>query len=157
MPDVRLARFPEDAALVAALFGEYAQGLGINLSFQHFDDELVDIAGHYPCSEGGVLLAFDGGQALGCVAVHACAWPDIAELKRLYLRPASRGLGVGRRLAEAAIARAWDCGYTRIRLDTLPDMQAAQRLYAELGFREIQPYRHNPVAGTRYLERTRRP
>jgi GNAT superfamily N-acetyltransferase len=91
------------------------------------------------------------------VAVHACHWPDTTELKRLYLHPARRGMGVGRRLVKAAIAQAWDCGHARIRLDAVPDMRAAQCLHAELGFREISPCRHNPAAGARYREPARRP
>ena len=118
-------------------------GLGIDLSFQDFETELADPLAFYEL----VLLA--GGD--GCVALRRLD-AETCEMKRLYVHPAARAGGLGRRLAEAVIAEARERGYRRMRLDTLPTMAAARRLYAALGFREIDPYRPNPVAGTTYLE-----
>ncbi len=149
---IREADTPEDTATAASLLEEYAASLGIDLGFQGFADELAQLPGHYAAPYGALLLAWDGDIALGCVALRPFELPAIAELKRLYVRPAGRGQAVGSRLSQAAIARAKQIGYERIRLDTLPSMHAAQRLYESLGFREIAPYRYNPVPDTRYME-----
>ena len=132
-------------------------GLGIDLSFQGFEEEVRDLPGAYAPPPGSLLLALEeakrceGAAALGCVAVRRLD-AETAEMKRLYLRPAARGRGLGRSLAEAALAEARRLGYRRLRLDTLPGMEAAQAIYRELGFREIAPYRANPVPGARFLE-----
>jgi ribosomal protein S18 acetylase RimI-like enzyme len=131
-----------DAERVRALFREYADELGIDLSFQDFDSEIADPLRFYDV----VLLAPHGSVAVRRLDAETC------EMKRLYVQPAARGGGLGRALAEAAIAHARARGYDAMRLDTLPTMHAARALYAELGFREIDPYRENPVAGTTYLE-----
>lgn len=141
----------DQAAVARALFEEYAAGLGVDLSFQDFDRELAELPGEYVPPEGRLLLAFDGDDAAGCVAVRPFG-PGVAELKRLYVRPAYRGTGLGRRLSEAAIDAAREAGYERIRLDTLPAMTAARALYRDLGFEEIEAYRPNPVHGTTYFE-----
>ena len=136
-------RAATDAEHVRQLFREYADGLGVDLGFQGFDEEVEDPLGFYEV----VLVAGDDG----CVALrHLDA--QTCEMKRLYVRSRARGTGLGRRLAEAVIAEARERGYRRMRLDTLPAMAEARRLYASLGFREIPPYRPNPIAGTTYLE-----
>jgi putative acetyltransferase len=136
-----------DAELVRTLFREYARSLDVDLSFQGFKEELAALPGGYDA----VLVAMVGGEAAGCVGVRPLEH-GICEMKRLYLRPQARGTGLGRALAEAAIARARELGYESMRLDTLPSMAAARALYRSLGFVEIAPYRHNPVDGTAYLE-----
>ena len=137
----------DDVELVRTLFREYAGSLGVDLSFQGFEAELAALPGGYDA----VLVATVGGAPAGCVGVRPLE-DGVCEMKRLYLRPAARGTGLGRGLAEAAIARARALGYVLMRLDTLPSMAAAQTLYRSLGFVEIEPYRHNPVAGTAFLE-----
>lgn len=124
----------------------------MNLCFQNFEQELAGLPGHYVPPDGRLLLAEYEGQLAGCVAMHA--WePGICEMKRLYLRPSFRGKGLGRVLAEAIIAEARNVGYQRMRLDTIePIMKDAVEMYRKLGFREIAPYRPNPIAGAMYME-----
>jgi ribosomal protein S18 acetylase RimI-like enzyme len=139
----------DEVELVRVLFLEYAAGLDVDLGFQGFDDELAGLPGNYT----SLLLAEVEGSVAGCAGVREFA-PGVGELKRLYVRAAFRGHGLGRALSEEAIARARDAGFATLRLDTLPTMQAAAALYRSLGFREIPPYRHNPVEGTRFFELT---
>jgi ribosomal protein S18 acetylase RimI-like enzyme len=137
----------DDVELVAALFREYAESLGVDLSFQGFEAEVAELPRGYDV----LLIARVDEDVVGCVGVRPLEG-DACEMKRLYVRPSGRGLGVGRALALAAIERARAAGYARMRLDTLPTMHAAQDLYRSLGFEEIEPYRHNPIAGSRFLE-----
>jgi putative acetyltransferase len=132
----------EDLETVRAFLREYADGLEVDLSFQDFESELADPLGFYEL----VLLAENGCVALRRIDEQTC------EMKRLYVRPAGRGSGLGRKLAEAVIAEARTRGYRRMLLDTLPEMTAAQALYRSLGFRETEPYRNNPVPGAAFLE-----
>ena len=145
----------ESAAQVAQareLFLEYAQSLGVNLCFQNFEEELAALPGHYSPPHGRLLLAEYDGQLAGCVALHQ--WePGVCEMKRLYLRPSFRGKGLGRVIAETIIAEARNIGYQCMRLDTIePIMKDAVEMYRKLGFREIAPYRPNPIAGAMYME-----
>jgi ribosomal protein S18 acetylase RimI-like enzyme len=133
---------PADAERACTLLLEYADGTGLDLSFQGFDDELADPIGTYEA----FFFSEDG-----CVAVRRID-DQLCELKRLYVRETARGSGIGRRLAVIAIAEARSRGFVRMRLDTLPTMHAARALYASLGFREIEAYRFNPVHGTTYFE-----
>lgn len=153
MTDIRRAVTPADIAAVQRLFLEYAGTLDVHLGYQGFDAEVATLPGDYAPPRGALLLAVDGDDRVGCVALRPLAWPEAAELKRLYVAPAGRGQGLGLRLAEAALQAAQAIGYQRICLDTLPSMSAAQRLYESLGFRDVAPYRYSPVAGTRYMER----
>lgn len=132
------------------LIEEYAASLAVDLSFQNIAHELDHLAGEYGPPHGTFLLAERDGAAIGCVGVRRFA-PHAAEMKRLYVVDAARGHGVGRRLAEEAIAAARRLGYARLLLDTLPTMRDAQRLYLALGFRGIPAYRHNPIAGTAFF------
>jgi GNAT superfamily N-acetyltransferase len=134
------------------LFQEYAQSLGVNLCFQNFEQELAGLPGHYAPPDGRLLLAEYELQLAGCVALHK--WEDgICEMKRLYLRPSFRGKGLGRAIAEKIITDARSIGYRRMRLDTIePLMKDAVEMYRKLGFREIAPYRPNPIAGAMYME-----
>jgi putative acetyltransferase len=138
-----------DVGLVRVLLREYVDALGLDFAFQDFERELAELPGDYV----RLLAARVDGEPAGCVAVRPLG-SGACEMKRLYVRPAFRGRGVGRALAEAAIAAARDLGYERMRLDTLPSMGEATALYEALGFRDIEPYRFNPVPGARYLEVT---
>jgi N-acetylglutamate synthase-like GNAT family acetyltransferase len=148
---IREAR-ADDVPAVRQLFEEYADSLGFDLSFQEFERELAELPGSYAPPGGRVLVACtEEGDAVACVAVHKLD-DRTCEMKRLYVRPEFRGTGLGRRLAQRVIEVAREIGYERMRLDTVPSMAEAQRLYETLGFREIEPYRFNPVPGTRFME-----
>jgi ribosomal protein S18 acetylase RimI-like enzyme len=150
--EVRAARFPEELHLVRALFREYADGLGIDLCFQGFEEELAGLPGGYSPPGGGLWLARDGDDLAGCAALRPID-AATAEMKRLYVRPAFRGRGLGRRLAEHVLGTAASAGYQRVCLDTLPSMTDAIRLYRALGFNPIEPYCHNPVCGAMFFGR----
>ena len=145
------AETDEDIEIVKGLFIEYANSLGFDLSFQNFEEELANLPGDYAPPKGCLLLAKYKDQPVGCVALKKLS-DGICEGKRLYVRPQFRGLKIGRKLAEAVIAEARRIGYTRIRGDTIPSMQVAQALYASLGFKEISPYRYNPIEGAVFIE-----
>lgn len=141
----------EAVAACRELFREYAEQLGFDLAFQGFERELAELPGDYSPPDGALLLAWEGDEPAGCVALRRFRG-GACELKRLYVRPGFRGRGIGRSLAEAVIAAAYGIGYERMLLDTVPSMQEAIALYESLGFRDSAPYRYNPVPGTRYLE-----
>ena len=146
------AESPAQIAQARELFLEYAQSLGFSLCFQNFDKELAGLPGDYAPPEGRLLLAECEGQLAACVALHKLG-SGICEMKRLYLRPQFRGKGLGRALAERIIAEARQIGYERMRLDTVePVMKDAVAMYRKLGFKEIAPYRPNPIAGAMYME-----
>ncbi|MEY2800447.1 MAG: hypothetical protein RL513_31 [Pseudomonadota bacterium] len=138
-----------------AIFREYADSLGIDLGFQDFERELRDLPGEYAPPRGTLLLATLDGVVAGCCALRpldTVDYPNAAEMKRLYVRKAFRGFGLGRQLAEATLDAARAAGYACVLLDTLSDMEAARALYYELGFQEIPPYYHNPISGAHYLK-----
>src|SRR5258708_13614374 len=146
------AETPAQIAQARELFLEYAQSLGFSLCFQNFDQELAGLPGDYAPPSGRLLLAECNGQLAACVALHKLE-VDICEMKRLYLRPQFRGHGLGRALAERIITEARKIGYHSMRLDTVePVMKDAVAMYLKLGFKEIAPYRPNPIAGPIYME-----
>jgi GNAT superfamily N-acetyltransferase len=142
---------PADLAVVRAMLEEYAAWLGIDLSFQGFTRELDELPGEYTAPGGDLYIARIGPDPAGMVAFRARAHGR-AEMKRLFVRPAARGTGVGRLLVQHVIDAARAAGHTHMILDTLPVMQDAQRMYEQFGFRDIAPYYDSPIAGTRYLE-----
>ena len=152
--ELRQAESPEQISAIRELFLEYANSLNFSLCFQSFEKELADLPGDYAPPGGLLLLATHESQFAGCVALHKLD-AETCEMKRLYVRPQFRGKGLGRVLAERVVAEATGIGYKRLRLDTVePVMRDAVGLYRKLGFREIAPYRENPIEGALYMERT---
>jgi ribosomal protein S18 acetylase RimI-like enzyme len=148
-----------DAAQLAdiiPLFYAYAASLGFDLAFQNFDAEMASMPGKYSPPEGELLLARDqAGLAIGCVGLRPLPSTDgtarICEMKRLYVSPAGRGTGVGKALASTIIATAEKLGYSEVRLDTLPSMVAALKMYRAIGFEDIPAYYDTPLEGTHFL------
>jgi ribosomal protein S18 acetylase RimI-like enzyme len=140
------ARFPQERAAVVELLREYAASLGFDLCFQGFEGELATLPGDYAAPPGRLLLARVDGALAGCVALRPLG-AGACEMKRLYVRPARRGLHVGRRLVEALLKQARAIGYATMRLDTVPSMVEAIALYESLRFRDIPPCRPSPIPG----------
>ena len=136
-----------DIAIVRELFREYARGLGVDLGFQDFEREVATLPGDYD----PILVAHWNSEVAGCVALHPLE-REVCEMKRLYVRPEFRGHAIGRTLAERIMVEARERRFVRMRLDTLPMMGEAQKLYRSLGFTEIPPYRFNPVPGSKFME-----
>ena len=156
-PSIQLITPRTSAQLDATrqIFAEYANQLGIDLCFQNFEAELASLPGAYGSPRGALLLALVDGEIAGCCAMQALDtvdYPNAAEMKRLYVRKAFRRFGLGRQLAEAMLDLARVAGYQSVLLDTLDDMESARALYADLGFSDIPPYYHNPIAGAHYLK-----
>lgn len=136
---------------IRQLFLEYARSLPIDLSFQDFETELKTLPGKYSLPDGRLFLALFGCEPAGCVALRKIS-DDICEMKRLFVRDAYKGLGLGKKLARTAIDEARQLGYQRMRLDTLSTMKAAVALYESLGFQDIEPYIYNPIPSARFME-----
>ncbi|MEP6742999.1 MAG: GNAT family N-acetyltransferase [bacterium] len=148
------AQSPEEIGSARELFEEYAAWLGINLCFQNFDKELRELPGDYAPPRGRLFLAVNDDEVMGCVALRKIG-DGVCEMKRLYLRPEFRGMGLGRTLAETIIESGREIGYRCMRLDTLPGkMDQAIAMYRSLGFQEIAPYYKNPVEGAAFMELT---
>ena len=148
-------RTPGEIDAVRGIFREYALALGVDLCFQGFDAELAALPGAYIEPRGALLTTFSDGLLAGCCGLRpldTVDYPNACEMKRLYVRPQFRGLGIGRLLAEAVMDCARQAGYACILLDTLSDMETARALYQELGFKEIPPYYHNPISGFHFLK-----
>lgn len=153
--DIRLAEGDADLASIRELFVDYQTDIGIDLCFQGFGEELAALPGDYAAPAGALLLATVDGQPAGCCALRPLLNTDhlnACEMKRLFVRRAFRGFGLGRQLVERIMTLGQLAGYTTILLDTLSDMEAARALYQEAGFVEIAPYYHNPIAGAHYLK-----
>ncbi len=146
---------PEHLDALRLIFQEYAGSLLISLDFQGFDEELKNLPGEYVEPRGCVLLATVAGETAGCVALRPLDnvdYSNACEMKRLYVRPNFRRLGLGRLLTEYILDAATMAGYSTVLLDTLDDMEAARELYTDLGFEEIPPFYHSPLAGAHYLK-----
>ncbi|NBX55142.1 MAG: GNAT family N-acetyltransferase [Betaproteobacteria bacterium] len=146
---------PEWMTQVAAIFKEYAHSLPVDLAFQGFEQELTQLPGDYAPPRGALTLALVDQMVAGCCAlrpIDSTDYANAAEMKRLYVRSAFRGFGLGRELASHTLDLARLAGYGHVLLDTLDDMEAARTLYLDLGFEEIPPYYHNPIAGAHYLK-----
>ena len=145
-----LAEIPGDLPAVRELFLEYADWLGEDLCFQGFEGELAGLPGDYADERGALFIAKSNGEAAGCVALRPFD-ATTGEVKRLYVRPAFRGTGLGVKLARHVLEVANAAGYRRLVLDTLQKMDSAQRLYRRLGFEPIPAYYHNPIPGALYF------
>ena len=153
MLEILQAETDKNLELAKILFKEYAGSLGFGLDFQNFEDEFANLPGAYASPGGCLLLAVYGGQVAGCVATRKLS-DGVCEMKRLYVKPKFRGLGIGRALAEAVLEQARRMGYISMRLDTVPSMKIARVLYVSLGFKVIDAYRYNPMEGAVFMELT---
>jgi ribosomal protein S18 acetylase RimI-like enzyme len=155
-PDIRIrAPSPGELDQVRVIFQEYAASLAVDLAFQNFEYESAHLPGAYAAPGGALLTAHVNHQLAGCCALRpleAGDYPNACEMKRLYVRPGFRGLGLGRRLVEAALDAARGAGYRLMLLDTLDDMGSARALYKAMGFEEVAPYYRSPIAGSHYLK-----
>lgn len=143
---------PDEMNVVRELFHEYASSLGFSLCFQGFDQELATLPGKYAPPEGSLMLAFDHGEGVGVVGLRPLE-NSVCEMKRLYVKPSQRGKGLGRKLAERVVQEARARGYQRMRLDTLPNMEEARKLYAAMGFVMIPAYYDNSPCGSICMEK----
>ncbi len=141
----------ESIETVKTLIRDYAESLAFDLDFQNFDQEMDDFPGQYALPKGRLYLAMVENQPAGCVALRDLG-DGICEMKRLYVKPDYRGQKIGRLLAQTVIRTARELGYERMRLDTIPSMKQANMLYKALGFKEIEPYRFNPIEGAAFFE-----
>ncbi|MGH9687736.1 MAG: GNAT family N-acetyltransferase [Candidatus Acidiferrales bacterium] len=148
---IEIAEAPEFVAIARKLFIEYSESLEVDLCFQGFAEELARLPGEYVRPAGRLFVAFDQSEEIGCGALRPID-RTACEMKRLYIRPAFRGKGAGGATIDALVCAARETGYQRMRLDTLPMMATAIGMYRSLGFKEIPPYRHNPVPGALYFE-----
>lgn len=153
-PEMRIfqASGDEDIQQARALFEEYEKSLGISLCFQNFAQEMAQLPGYYAPPDGRLLIAADDEQIAGCIALRKLD-TGVCEMKRLFVRPAFRGTGLGRVLVESIIDEAKKVGYSHLRLDTMPGrMDKAISLYRSVGFVEIEPYCENPVEDAKFME-----
>jgi len=150
--DIIVARTLEHYLAAVVLFKEYAAGLGIDLKFQHFDNELQILPTMYGPPQGELWLVQDQGQFVGCAALRQLD-SETCELKRMFVQPAYRGQHLGEQLMETALEKACELGYTTMKLDTLKRLTPALKIYRHHGFVEIPPYNYNPEGDVAYFER----
>ena len=150
MIEIRPALFPEDIPAVRAVFREYIGSVSVNLEFQDYETELAGLPGNYLPPDGRLMLAWNGGKVVGCVALRRID-EITCEMKRVYVTPQARGEKLGRRLVEIILDEARAAGYARICLDVLPEFTAAKWLYRSLGFQPAPAVTFNPVPGTEFL------
>ena len=148
---IKRAETPSELDEVRLLFREYEAYLGVDLCFQCFEKELARLPGRYAPPGGTLLIGLTEGKVAGCVAIRALG-ESVCEMKRLFVRPEFRRMGLGRQLAQTAIDVACQLGYSLMRLDTLDRLTEAMRLYESLGFRRTEPYYRNPLPGAVYWE-----
>jgi putative acetyltransferase len=149
MPTIVPATSPDTIATIRTLLRDYQMLVGVDLCFQGFEAELRDLPGGYAPPRGRLLLAMHDGRDVGCVALRDVG-AGRCEMKRLFVRPDARGLGLGGALVAEVMREARAIGYEEMVLDTLPSMVEAQRMYERLGFRDVAAYCENPVVGARY-------
>jgi ribosomal protein S18 acetylase RimI-like enzyme len=151
---ITLVRTAEDLAAIVALFRVYATSLDVDLSYQNFELEMASMPGKYAPPGGELLLARNAqGKPIGCVGLRPIETDGCCEMKRLYVSPEVRGIGLGKDLVDALVNVAKRIGYVEMRLDTLPSMASAQAVYRKLGFEVIEPYNDTPVSGTLFMRR----
>jgi putative acetyltransferase len=151
-PSFKICSTQQEFEIAKILFEEYAASLNVDLCFQGFKEELQTIDIQYNLPKGCLYLVYNGHMVIGCAAVREFE-NKTGELKRMYLKPECRGYKVGQKLLEIMISKTQELGYTKLRLDTLPQMKEALQLYRKFGFTEIASYRFNPVQGTVYMEK----
>ena len=152
--ELRSAHNGPELHQLRTIIREYAASLGVDLCFQDFDAEMAQLPGEYTLPRGALLSAWVNGELAGCCALRpldSADYPVACEMKRLYVRPAYRGLHLGRQLTEAIMDAARNLGYQHVLLDTMSELEAARALYEDLGFKEIPPYYFNPIPGVHYL------
>jgi len=147
------AQAGSDYEAAGRLFREYSEWLGIDLGFQRFEEELECLRHMYALPEGGIILAKEDGHFIACAGVRKID-TESAELKRMYIQPSHRGLGIGKQILQKAMQLAKDCGYIKMKLDTLNTMEPAMELYKSAGFVEIPAYYHNPHSTAVFFEKT---
>jgi ribosomal protein S18 acetylase RimI-like enzyme len=151
--EIAAVRTADDLAAVVRLFRTYASSLDIDLSYQDFEAEMLAMPGKYAPPAGALLLARRNGAPIGCVGLRPLRFPDWCEMKRLYVAPEGRGLGLGESLVATVVGEAERIGYREMRLDTLPTMAGALALYRKFGFEPMAAYYDTPVAGTVFMRK----
>jgi len=136
---------------IRKLFREYVASLGFELDFQDYEKEFTELPGEYAPPDGRLILALVEREPVGCIGIRKID-ETTCEMKRMYVKPGFRGKGIGRRLAGIVIEEARKIGYKTMRLDIIASMKEAISLYRSLGFREIAPYRYNPIERATFME-----
>jgi putative acetyltransferase len=147
----KFSKSDKDFADAKDLFVEYANSLNFELCFQNFEEEISNLPAQYSEPTGCIILCYENDKSIGCVGLRKFA-EDVCEMKRLYLRKEARGKGIGRVLANIIIEKARELGYKKMQLDTIETMKEAIALYKSMGFKEIKPYRYNPLDSVLYME-----